>query len=320
MTVPNFTEGASSCRCLPRLLLSAIILFIVGAAAETAGPQYSIVEGSGGVPLTVVTAGSNDKPAILFVHGLSQSHYAFHKQFASNLAEDYYLVGFDLRGHGASGKPWNEEAYGSAKTWAEDVAAVLKATGAKRPIIVGWSYGTLVALDYLREFGVDKTAGLLFTGSVGALLPFRTSSIDAALTEEFARVREQQLSNDPRDQLAALGRMVDWLSASPVPVDEREMLRITAARFPAYARRAIYARPLDNQDLLTKLDQTPILIIMGSEDNAALVDDAAQMVESRPAMRFSRYDGAGHSAFLEMPERFNRDLRAFAQRVIASGQ
>lgn len=302
-------------------LLCVLAIAVPTASLARADLQYRVVEGAGGVPLKVVTAGNSGHPPILFIHGLGQSQYAFHHQFASNLADDYYLIGFDLRGHGASGKPWTLEAYGSSAVWAEDVAAVLEASGAQRPLIVAWSYGTLLALDYLREFGTDKAAGLLFTGSIGALLPFRASTAsaeDEALAEEFMLVRQQQLSNDPRDQVAALDRMVNWLTGSPLPAEERDMLRVTAARFPAYARKAIYARSLNNRDMLPALKDMPMLIAMGSEDNAALVEDSAAMAEQNATMQFSLYEGAGHSVFLEQPERFNSELSAFAAQVLGS--
>ena len=301
-----------------RSLFCCVVLVVAaGVSAARAELEYRVVDGVGDVPLKIVTAGDAANPALLFIHGLAQSHYAFHHQLESGLAEDYYLISFDLRGHGASAKPWGNEAYGSSAVWAGDVAAVLAATGARRPLLVAWSYGTLVALDYLRETGAENIAGLLLTGAVGALVPFRAADTDEALREEFMRVRQQQLSDDPRDQVAALDRMVDWLTGTPLASDERDRMRVTAAMFPAYARRAIYARPLDNRDLLPVVSGLPVLIALGSEDNAALVEDAAILAADHAAMDYSLYEGSGHSVFLEQPDRFNRELRSFADAVFA---
>ena len=148
-------------------MLAAALLFSQSCLGDW---EYQTVTGAGGVPLNVVTVGDSSSPAILFIHGIGQSHYSFVRQLNADLAEDFFLVGFDLRGHGASGKPWLAEAY-TSEIWAQDVAAVMAASQIQRPIIVAWSFGTLVAMDYVRRFGVAHLPGMVFTGSLGALQP-----------------------------------------------------------------------------------------------------------------------------------------------------
>jgi non-heme chloroperoxidase len=46
---------------------------------------------------------------ILLIHGISQSHLCWFKQFSSPLRERYRLVTYDLRGHGGSDKPPSRE-------------------------------------------------------------------------------------------------------------------------------------------------------------------------------------------------------------------
>jgi pimeloyl-ACP methyl ester carboxylesterase len=284
------------------------------ATADSADVRYLTVVGADGVPLHVVSAGDPDAPGILLLHGVGQSHFMFSRQFASSLASDYHLVSFDLRGHGNSGKPWAAAAYTEGETWAADVAAVVAATGLERPVVVAWSYGALVALDYLRAQGADSLRGLVLTGSLGALVPFRFSP-DAELTADFQRVRQQQLSPDPRQQAAAVEQMIAWLTAAPVDAADRIVMGAVAMQFPAYARRAIYQRRADNTDLLPLVAAIPTVLAMGSEDNAAMVEDAAALAERFPALEFSRYEGAGHSVFYEQPDRFNRELRALLRRA-----
>jgi non-heme chloroperoxidase len=116
-----------------RLLL--LLGFFLGAVCQAEPAlNYRTVEGADGVPLSVVTAGNATRPAIVFIHGIGQSHYMFHKQLQSSLADDFYLIAFDLRGHGASGKPWDTVAYNQSSIWADDVAAVIAATQARRPV------------------------------------------------------------------------------------------------------------------------------------------------------------------------------------------
>ncbi len=297
-----------------RVLLLAALL--VGQPGLTDW-NYRIVEGAGGVPLNVVTAGDPASPAILFIHGIGQSHVSFARQLDSDLAKDFFLVSFDLRGHGASGKPWLAEDYGESQVWAQDVAAVIEATEIDRPVMVGWSYGTLVVMDYLREFGIASVAGINLTGALGALQPFRMPAGDDPNVAEFARIRKLQLSPDLVDNIRASEPMVRWLTAEPLPEPERQLFQAVTMMLPVYARRAMTQRRLDNRDLLERLT-LPVLLSLGEKDNPGQLDDGAEMAATHANMRLSVYEGAGHSVFFERPERFNAELRRFVQATGAT--
>ncbi len=291
-------------------------LALLAAGPATAEWNYSTVAGADGVPLNVVTVGAPDQPAILFVHGIGQSHYSFKHQLDSALADEFFLVAFDLRGHGSSGKPWDPEDYDRGEIWARDVAAVIDATGIRRPVMVAWSYGTLVAMDFIREHGDAELAGLVLTGALGALRPWRMPPPDDPVMLDFERKRKLQLSPNPVDNVDATD-MVDWLTASPLPAADRKLFQAIGLMFPAYARRAMVDRRFDNQDLVDRL-RLPTLLALGDQDNAFLLEDANEMVTSHDNMSLSVYEGAGHSVFYEQPRRFNRELRQFATRILAA--
>ncbi len=276
--------------------------------------DYRTVEGAGGVPLNVVTAGDPASPAILLIHGFGQSHYSFVRQLNSDLADDYFLVTFDLRGHGASGKPWDAEDYSEHTVWAEDVAAVVSATGIERPVVVAWSYGTMIAMDYIREHGVAGIAGIVFTGGQGGLMPLRMPGTDDPDMAELGAIRELQQSPDLIDNIRAGERVIDLLTASPLPGPERELFRSLGLMVPAYVRRAMVHRTLDNQDLVDRLS-LPVLFALGAEDNPFQLEDAAEIAASRENVSLVVYEGAGHSVFIEQPQRFNAELRRFAEQT-----
>ena len=299
-------------------LCSALLCALLATAAH-AEWRFSTVEGADGVPLNMVTAGDPAKPGILLIHGIGQSHYSFARQLDSDLADDFYLVSFDLRGHGASGKPWDAEAYSEPEKWAGDVDAIMTAAGLERPVVLGWSYGTLVLMDYLRVYGNDRLGAIVLTGALGGVTPFRMPPADDPEAQRFAEVRKLQMSEDFDDRRQAAEVMVDMLTAGPIPEPYREIFMNAGFMMPLYARRPMLTRKLDNQDLQPELDKLPTLLMIGREDNPTTVEDAPLLAERYENVSFIGYEDIGHSVFFEQPDKFNADLRAFVDRVVRHG-
>ena len=132
-------------------------------------PAIHTVRGGGGLRLHVREWGRADGPPIVFIHGLSQSHLCWRKQYESALTSEFRLVAYDLRGHGMSEAPREQDRYTDARLWADDLAAVIEQLRVDRPVLVGWSYGGFVICDYIREYGENRISGIDF---VGAARPF----------------------------------------------------------------------------------------------------------------------------------------------------
>lgn len=91
-----------------------------------------------GTPIWAESNGNTSKPAIVFVHGLSCTALGWDRQFADPaLQRDFHLVRYEMRGHGRSGKPLDEQGYESQKI-AGDFAAVCEAFGVVKPFLMGW--------------------------------------------------------------------------------------------------------------------------------------------------------------------------------------
>ena len=119
-----------------------------------------------GTRLAVYEWGNPAGPEVLLVHGFAQSHLCFVPQFQSALAQQFRLVAFDQRGHGASDQPSDPAAYQGSRVWADDIATVLDAMRLERPVLVGWSMGGRVIRQYLMTHGDGRLAGLNFVASL----------------------------------------------------------------------------------------------------------------------------------------------------------
>jgi non-heme chloroperoxidase len=112
-----------------------------GAPAAAGRMRTHAVRGGGGLRLHVREWGPADGPPILFIHGWSQNHLCWVRQYESGLADEFRLVAYDLRGHGMSEAPLEPEHYSDGQLWADDLAAIIDQLRLDRPVLVGWSYG-----------------------------------------------------------------------------------------------------------------------------------------------------------------------------------
>lgn len=305
-------------------LLLATVLAAAAALSSFAhaapGVTYRLVDGDGGVPLNVASAGDPTKPVILLVHGLGQSHVSFEEQLRAPLTEQFHVVSFDLRGHGNSGKPWEPEAYKESARWAGDVRRVIEALRLERPVLLGWSYGTMVVSDYLRRYGTDSIAGIVMVGAYGGLTP-PPGAAPPAVTEQMTRNRALQWSADPAENAAAAATTARMLTAKDMGDAWRTRAAQIAMMLPAYARRHMFDRSLANMDLIPRID-VPVLLNVATKDlstpEAPARELAAKLAAQGVAASVSVYVDIGHSPFMEEPLRFNTELAAFV-RAAQSG-
>ena len=114
----------------------------------TQAPKYKpiSVKTPDGLTIAAQEWGNPAGPEILLIHGFAQSHLSWMRQVSGDLAKEFRIVTYDLRGHGASDKPDDKARYHDNKAWADEVKAVIDAAGLKRPVLVGWSYAGRVDL------------------------------------------------------------------------------------------------------------------------------------------------------------------------------
>ena len=95
-----------------------------------------------GVTWHFVTAGDPGGEAVLMLHGLPESWWAFHHQ-VGDLAKDRYVIALDCKGYGQSDKRLDLDY--RAATMAVETAALLDALGVERFHIVAHDRGAVLA-------------------------------------------------------------------------------------------------------------------------------------------------------------------------------
>jgi len=281
---------------------------------QTGRMKVHAVRGGGGLRLHVREWGKADGPPILFIHGWSQNHLCWAKQYESALADEFRLVAYDLRGHGMSEAPLEPEHYTDGTLWGTDLAEIIAELALDRPVLVGWSYGSFVICDYLRAHGQDQIAAINFVeGAVKLGEEAFGTLIGPGFLDHFVDATAEDLPTNIR----AMRSFVRACIVKPVPDDELESAVCWNVVVPAQIRANLAVRTIDDDDVLRAL-QVPLLVTQGREDSVVLPAMAEHVLATCPTAEASWYDGVGHVPHLEEPERFNAELAELTRRVRTS--
>jgi pimeloyl-ACP methyl ester carboxylesterase len=265
------------------------------------------VRGGAGVQLHVVETGNPKGRPILFIHGVSQSWLTWTRQLDSKLADNHRLVAIDMRGHGQSDKP--QDAYGDSKLWADDINAVIQELKLDHPVLSGWSYGPLLALDYIRHYGEDQIGGIQFVGGVSKL---GSQEAIAVLTPEFLGVVPQFLSPDSETCARGLeGLLRLCFAQQPSAAELKAMLEYNVS-VPAYVRQGMFSRSFDNDDLMPRI-RKPVLLTHGAADGVVKPAVVEQHKAAMPHAQVQLMPNLGHGPFWEDAPAFNERLHAFCE-------
>jgi pimeloyl-ACP methyl ester carboxylesterase len=243
---------------------------------------------TGGVRLTVREAGPPEAQPVVLVHGWAQSGAVWD-------VEGYRTYAVDLRGHGDSDEP--ADGYRDSVTWADDLATVLRHVG--RPaVLVGWSYGGLVIMDYLRSYGTSQVSGIVLVSAIteigrgrpgGATGSVMKAALPAALTDDHA--------------------LAEFCAAMAPALPVRTVQQLTAAslRVSPHVRAELFRRDVDSADVLAAID-VPTVVLHGTDDQVVAPAAAEYAAARIPGAELVWYADTAHVPFLEQPERFAADL------------
>jgi len=295
-----------------------LVTATIAAALFVAMAQPGFAEGLKYKPITVKTTdgltisaqewGNPAGPEILFIHGFSQSHLSWMRQVDSDLAKDFRIITYDLRGHGNSDKPLDPARYRDSKAWGDEVQAVIDTAGLKRPVLVGWSYAGRVISDYVATHGAGQLAGINFVDA-----PIKA---DPALIGDNLKNLPLMASEDLVTNITATRTFLHGCFSRQPSADDYETMLAFNMMVPPKVRAGLSGRPLDATEMMSRL-KLPVLVTHGAEDRNAKLGAGQYTASVIPGAKLSVYEGVGHSPFYEDAPRFNTELAAFVRAAAA---
>jgi non-heme chloroperoxidase len=268
------------------------------------------ITGGGGLQLAVHEYGQPEGKPLLLIHGFSQCHLGWSKQYQSRLADEFRLVCLDNRGHGMSEKPTAAEHYTQAELWADDVHAVITGLALRKPILAGWSYGGFIINDYLAKYGQDVVGGINY---VCAAVLMGVEKAANTFGRGFTDHVEGLCSANLEDNVRAVRPFLRAVFAQQPSHDEFEALLAFNMVVPPSVRLGLVSRVIDRDAVMQALT-VPVLATQGERDTLVLASHTEHLLSCIPHAQASVYAGIGHAPPIEDAARFNRELAAFARQ------
>lgn len=250
------------------------------------------------------------RPVIL-IHGWPLSADSWDDQALAIAEAGHRVIAYDRRGFGRSSQPWSGYDY---NTLSDDLAEVIRQTGATDATLIGFSMGGGEVARYMsRHEGKSVVKAAL----VSSVLPFRLQTADnPGGTEQGAFDQTAQALRDDRARFfTGFFEKFFGVSATARPVSDELLQWARGVAMQASLRATLEClKSFSSTDFRGDLPAftVPTLLIHGTQDQTVPIDASARA--ALPGLAHGaliEYEGSPHGVFATDKARLTRDLLAF---------
>ncbi len=254
-------------------------------------------------------------PDLVMIHGITGNLAAWHLQMVPDLADDFRILTYDLRGHGYTDTP--PTGY-SPDDMAADLLDLLDALEIERPILAGHSYGADVAL-YFAAAHPDRVSEVIAIESALPALESERRHDGWVGWSYWADALEQAGHPVPEERRSDLRYMIratvdlpkQWGPLKGLPRNPKPMLRLLDDTTLPEDYRKIGSLSLDRIPSL----RTPVMLMYA--EHSAFLDTFEYLNEHLPNPHpvLLPQTEWGHFGPLEQPEVVSREMAAWLLRT-----
>ena len=262
-----------------------------------------------GAPLYAYTGGKTFdplKPTVVFIHGVLNDHSVWILQSRHFANHGWNVLAIDLPGHGRSGG----KAPTTVQSAAQSIVALLDAVGVSKAILIGHSFGSLIALHAAAEHP-SRVSQLVM---VGTAYPMRVSP---ALLENSLNAPEKAIHmvnvfshSTLAPPPSALGPGTWLLGGS------KALMRRVLASNPHENIFNIGFKACDQYDqgeaAMAKVT-CPTLFLLGQKDQMTSPKAAQSLIRLAQDGQVAQVN-AGHQLMVEAPEEALKAMISFCKK------
>ncbi len=253
-------------------------------AAVRSDARFSVARTADGTRLRYFRQGPPDAPAILMLHGLSDSSFSF-SRILPLVPPQFQALALDARGHGDSDRPAG--GY-DLTTLARDAIGVLDAAQVPRAFVVGHSMGTFVA-RVMAAIEPDRVTGLMLMDPG----PAGPTAVMHDLWDVVVRL------TDPVDPtfVREFQESCVW---RPVPPEFMDLVVHESLKLPAAVWRGALAGLMAYEPCEERIT-CPALVLGGDKDAVFSVSEMTAVADRIPGGRVRILESIGHTPQWEDP-------------------
>jgi pimeloyl-ACP methyl ester carboxylesterase len=241
----------------------------------------------------------NNTDPLVFIHGVGLDHKMWDSQIAS--LNNHSIITYDLLGHGKT--PYNRKEI-SLNDFSNQLDYLLKFLKIDRINLVGFSLGSLIALDFASKFQ-DKLKSLTLLGTTYK----RTSEQKALVIERF----EQAKLNKPISKQALKRWFTDkYLNDHPEIYDQFTKILTKDGEDHLNFLKAykLFAYHQDDINMIKNI-KTKTLVMTGSDDSGSTVEMSKSLSNDLINSSFTEINNGKHLCSIECSDDVNINLKKF---------
>ncbi len=246
---------------------------------------------------------------LVFLHGWTSSHKIFSEP-VKRLSKQFRCISYDHRGHGRSRDvlPGGEPV--TMKTLAEDLHELLTGLEAENIVLCGWSMGSGVVMEYLRDYGDDALDQIVLCDMTPKQLNDDTWHLGLRRGRYTAADMEAEKDWSFMDQFRvfSLGT-IPWLRKLPPRMLERGLERTLSECNVEVLEQLAYSMKIEDYRPVFEDLHVPLTYFFpdpGSIFLPELVIWYRQHVPTR--FRVVRFRGCTHMLIAERPGKFAEEM------------
>jgi non-heme chloroperoxidase len=270
------------------------LVYLAFTALAAPGASAGDVRLANGVRLHYAQQGPVAGPAIILLHGYSDSSLSFGRVMPL-MSPHLRVIAPDLRGHGDSDRPHSGYRIDDL---AGDIVQLMDALQVPSAVIVGHSMGTFVARR-VNEIAPQRVTRLVLVGGAIVAGNQAVMGLQAAVNA----------LTDPVDESFVSEFQMSTVSV-PVPAAFMRAAIANSRRMPARIWQSLMKGMLEFRAVDRK-PAVPALVLGGRLDAVFSADEQLALARSFPNGELRLIDGVGHSLHWELPGVFVSALRRF---------
>ena len=248
---------------------------------------------------------------LVFLHGWPHNHTVWEKEWRFFEKRGYSTLAPDLRGHGKSGKPQELKDY-SFDNFAKDINLVIKKEKITNFVLIGHSFGGMVALSYYALFPKRIKANVLLDTiyenplkHIPFLKYFKLTPLTEHVLKFILRNQKVHQKHHPYVDFSKLKDHADfyyWLKG--------------AEETPVKSILACLEEMLEfNKKQVLKKIKVPTLILEGEKDTKTAVKDVKLMARHIKNSKLVIIGEATHDINIRTPRAVEKSVLQFLNNI-----